>query len=41
MVLNPELGSSEQMRKEGNQRIKDKLRGIDASEILANVALDN
>lgn len=41
MVLNPEFGSSEQMRKEGNKRIKDKLRGIDATGILANSALDN
>lgn len=40
MVLNPELGSSEQMRKDGNKRIKDKLRGIDANAILANVNLD-
>jgi GT2 family glycosyltransferase len=40
MVLNPELGSSEQMRKQGNQRIKNKLRGIDASAILANANLD-
>jgi hypothetical protein len=40
MVLNPEFGSSEQMRKQGNKRIKDKLRGIDASGILANIALD-
>lgn len=40
MVLNPEFGSSEQMRKQGNKRIKDKLRGIDANGILANIALD-
>lgn len=40
MVLNPEFGSSEQMRKEGNKRIKDKLRGIDANGILANTNLD-
>lgn len=40
MVLNPEFGSSEQMRKEGSKRIKEKLRGIDANGILANVKLD-
>jgi hypothetical protein len=40
MVLNPEFGSSEQMRKQGNKRIKDKLRGIDASGILANDNFD-
>jgi hypothetical protein len=40
MVINPELGSSAQMRKEGSKRIKDKLRGIDANGILANDALD-
>lgn len=40
MVLNPEFGSSEQMRKEGNRRIKEKLRGIDASAILADTTLD-
>lgn len=40
MVLNPEFGSSEQMRNEGNKRIKDKLRGIDARVILDNVNLD-
>lgn len=40
MVLNPEFGSSEQMRKEGSKRIKEKLRGIDAAEILANQHLD-
>jgi len=40
MVINPELGSSTQMRKEGSKRIKDKLRGIDANGILANDALD-
>lgn len=40
MVLNAELGSSNQMRKEGNKRIKEKLRGIDANGILANTKLD-
>ncbi len=40
MVLNPELGSSEKMRKSGNKRIQAKLRGIDAAEVLANTSLD-
>jgi len=41
MVLNPEFGSSEKMRKQGNKRITSKLLGIDATSILANAALDN
>jgi GT2 family glycosyltransferase len=41
MVLNPELGSSKKVQKEGKSRIKKKLRGIDASGILANDSLDN
>ncbi len=40
MVLNPEFGSSEHMRKEGSKRIKEKLRGIDANGILTNAQLD-
>lgn len=40
MVLNPEFGSSEQMRKEGSRRIKEKLRGIDADNILSRTELD-
>lgn len=40
MVLNPELGSSEKVQKEGRIRIKKKLRGIDAMEIQANDLLD-
>lgn len=40
MVLNPDLGSSKKVQKEGNARIKKKLRGIDANGILANSDLD-
>lgn len=40
MVLNPEFGSSAQMRKEGSKRIKEKLRGVDANKILQNSNLD-
>ena len=41
MVLNPELGSKSSSIKEGRKRIKSKLRGIDATAILANDALDD
>jgi glycosyltransferase involved in cell wall biosynthesis len=41
MVLNPELGSSSKVQKEGHARIKNKLRGIDATAILANQQLDH
>lgn len=40
MVLNPELGSSSKVQKEGHARIKKKLRGIDANAILLNNTLD-
>lgn len=40
MVLNPELGSSSKVQKEGHARIKKKLRGIDANAILLNTTLD-
>jgi len=41
MVLNPALGSSNKVQKEGHARIKKKLRGIDATAILANQQLDH
>lgn len=41
MVFNPELGSSNKVQKEGHARIKNKLRGIDATAILANQQLDS
>ena len=41
MVLNPELGSSNKVQKEGHARIKNKLRGIDATAILANQQFDH
>ena len=40
MILNPELGSSRKVQREGRIRLKRKLRGIDAEEILANNLLD-
>lgn len=39
-VFNPELGSKLRTIKEGQQRIKQKLRGIDATAILNNPSLD-
>lgn len=40
MILNPELGSSKKVQKEGYARMKRKLRGIDATAILANQQYD-
>ena len=40
MVLNPELGSSASSVREGRRRIKKKMRGIDALEILSDESLD-
>lgn len=40
MVLNPELGSKRASIREGQKRIKQKLRGIDAIGILADNSLD-
>lgn len=39
-IFNPELGSKIRTIKEGQQRIKQKLRGIDATAILNNSSLD-
>jgi hypothetical protein len=41
LIFNPELGASQKNLKEGAKRIKQKMRGIDAEAILANLALDN
>ena len=41
LVLNPDLGSKSSTIREGKKRIKQKLRGIDASAILDDVSLDS
>lgn len=41
MVLNPDLGSKRKSIREGQKRIQQKLRGIDAVAILADSSLDN
>jgi len=41
MILNPEIGGSKKLLKSGSNRIKKKLRGIDAESILNNQKLDN
>ena len=41
LVLNPELGSKSSTIREGKKRIKQKLRGIDASAILDDISLDS
>lgn len=40
MILNPELGSGKKNVRQGNKRIQQKLRGIDASTILTDTTLD-
>ncbi|HRP95669.1 MAG TPA: glycosyltransferase [Rhodocyclaceae bacterium] len=40
MVLNPELGSNQRSIREGQKRIRQKLRGVDAVGLLADDSLD-
>jgi len=40
-IFNPEFGSSMSMVREGKERVRKKMRGIDAEAILANDDLDN